>query len=152
MAKQFLFRNFLHASLGILLLVSFGCGDGLPSRAPVSGKVMLDGQPAANAKITFMPVDGSRVANGLTDSTGAFSSVTTFGSGDGAILGEHQVAITPKDPPPMPGDEISSPGGREKRVRYQSPIPTKYGDPKKSGLTASVKSSGNNFTFELDSK
>ncbi|WP_148618899.1 carboxypeptidase-like regulatory domain-containing protein [Mariniblastus fucicola] len=139
------------------LLVSLqpGCSDGEEARLPVSGTVTLDGQPLADAKVTLMPKDNRRVANAITDETGRFDSATTFSSGDGALIGEHYVAITPKTPPPMPGDEVSSPGGAEpgKKGKYVAPIPAKYGKPKESGLEVEVaRGSDNDFVFELESR
>jgi hypothetical protein len=137
------------------LTLQLGCGDGQESRMPVSGLVTLNGQPLADAKVTLMPKDGRRAANGLTDSSGRFESATTFSKGDGAVIGDHYVAITPKNPPPMPGDEISSPGspGPGKREKYVAPIPEKYGIPKESGLEVSVsRASSNDFRFDLESK
>lgn len=138
-----------------LLLPQLGCSDGEDPRMPVSGTVTLDGEPLADAKVTLMPKDSRRVANAITDKTGRFESATTFTAGDGALIGDHFVAITPKNPPPMPGDEISSPGspGPGKRAKYVAPIPAKYGNPKGSGLEVSVaRGADNDFSFDLKSK
>jgi hypothetical protein len=149
-------RSLVSFVIAFSLLMSFlGCSDGEDPRLPVSGTVTLDGQPLADAKVTLMPKDSRRVANAITDESGRFESATTFSRGDGALIGEHYVAITPKNPPPMPGDEISSPGSAgldAKPVKYIAPIPVKYGKPKESGLDVEVaRGSDNDFSFELNS-
>ena len=151
-------RFLLSTTILILLSLHLGCGDGNDPRMPVSGIVTLDGQPLADAKVTLMPKDNRRVANAMTDESGRFESATTFTPGDGALIGEHYVAITPKVPPPMPGEEVFSPGSPApgpgaKPEEYIAPIPAKYGKPKKSGLDVEVaRGSDNDFTFELQSK
>jgi hypothetical protein len=145
----------VHLTIALALLcLQLGCGDGEDARLPVSGLITLDGQPLADAKITMMPKDGRRVANAITNESGRFESATTFSSGDGALIGSHYVAITPKTPPPMPGDEISSPGVKPAMgAKYVAPIPAQYGKPKESGLEADVaRGSDNDFSFELESK
>ena len=145
--------TFLTVALTFLFLQP-GCGDGQDTRLPISGMVTLDGKPLADAKVTLVPIDGRRVANAITNETGRFESATTFTSGDGALIGKHNVAITPKTPPPMPGEEFSSPGVKPvKSAKYVAPIPTQYGKPKESGLEADVaRGTDNDFSFDLKSK
>ena len=68
-----------------------GCGDGRPTRVPVSGKVMIDGQPLTRGAIRFKPADG-RVATGEIGPDGAFT-LSTFEPGDGAAVGTHAVTV-----------------------------------------------------------
>ena len=140
--------------LFLLCLLWVGCSDGFEARMPVSGKVTIDGKPLAECKVTFMPKDTRRPSNAITDENGLFSDATTFSPGDGVLIGEHWVAITPIKPPPMPGEAFSSPGEKPGAAKkYVAPVPFKYGMPKESGLTATVSSGETNeFTFELDSK
>jgi len=69
-----------------------GCGPSRPATAPVSGTVLLDGEPLADAAVTFTPTAGGRPAYGATDADGHFR-LSTFSEGDGAILGEHIATI-----------------------------------------------------------
>lgn len=130
-----------------------GCGGGdYPETVEVNGRVTLDGEPLPNAIVTFMPTDGQRTASGTTNAQGEFS-LSTFEPGDGAVPGEHKVAVMPKEPPPMPGS--SSPGdtGEEKSENYTPPFPARYGQPGTSGLTATVSADQeNDFILELESK
>lgn len=87
-----------------LLAIAFalfapGCGGGSdwPVCYPVTGKVLVDGQPAVRASIAFHPLapsaDGkSYGASTFTDDQGAFR-LTTFEAGDGAPPGDYRVTI-----------------------------------------------------------
>jgi len=68
-----------------------GCSDGRPARVPISGEVLIDGVPLANAFVCFYPPSG-RPSNGRTDGEGRFS-LGCFEDADGAQLGTHQVTI-----------------------------------------------------------
>jgi len=72
-------------------LVLAGCGDGRPTRVPVSGQVLIDGQPLTHGNVRFVPQHG-RVSTGKLDSDGHFV-LTCFENGDGAIVGRHRVAV-----------------------------------------------------------
>lgn len=72
-----------------------GCGESsdLPPTATVTGTVTYQGQPVANAQITFYPDEGRKPASGTADEDGAYS-LTTFSNGDGAIPGTHKVTVS----------------------------------------------------------
>lgn len=93
-------------------------------------------------------------AEGYTNADGEFS-MTTYASGDGAILGEHRIVVTP--PPPRPADnarriaEISQFEGVtaediEKMKSEPAPplIARKYADFETSGLTFTVEAKSDN--------
>lgn len=132
-------------SLGFVL----GCGSNYPKTYPVNGIVLMDGKPLPDVIVTLLPPTGNP-ATGTTDSNGKFS-LSTFSQGDGALPGKYAVSIMPKDPPPMPGDEMSSPGGGQK-VKYEAPIPTKYANPTTSQIELTVEAATNNPTIEISSK
>ena len=72
-----------------------GCDD--VSIAPVSGKVTRNGQPVANAALTFQPETG-RQSWGMTDSNGNFKLIYSHDerSGkdtEGALIGKHRVTV-----------------------------------------------------------
>src|SRR5438477_9754865 len=88
-------RNFL--ILGVLVSGAAGCGSSPFETAPVSGKVTLNGQPLAEARISFQPI-GSEKEQGpgsatTTDAEGKFILTTAEGH-RGATVGKHQVRIS----------------------------------------------------------
>jgi len=122
-----------------------GCGgpERLPT-APVEGKVLYNGEPLAFGSVVFIPEAGLP-AKGTIQPDGTFR-LSTYGDGDGAILGKNRVEITcsstqdPNAPPPDPSEEM--PVG-------QSLIPQKYTDCRTSGFTEEVKEGTNSFEFKL---
>ncbi len=101
--RGFLRRTWLLATL--LLLA--GCGRGY-QLAPVSGRVLMDDKPLANAEVTFYPSWGKDlpISVGVTNEQGDF---TLQVGGDrantpGAVVGEHRVRISvnPKKAKVMP--------------------------------------------------
>jgi len=87
---------------GLCLVALGGCGKS-SNVVPVSGRVTMDGQPLAGARITFQPVGdwqnpypGSG-SYGETDSNGYYSLKLIDSGQAGAIVGKHRVTITPKE-------------------------------------------------------
>jgi len=81
---------------GILFAVIPGCsGGGGPSVAvaPVTGTVRYNGVPLAGAWVQFTQKNCPIVAGGMTDDAGEFE-LTSLRQGDGAPVGENQVAIS----------------------------------------------------------
>lgn len=97
-------------ALAACAILAGGCGGVDLERAPVSGKVTLDGKPLERGSIQFIPKDG--------DSRGAAWGEIAAGSyailaADGPAPGSYDVAIAPdveaggaapSEPPPLPGD------------------------------------------------
>lgn len=118
-----------------------GCG-GDSNIAPVSGKVLLDGQPLPQGLVTTLPAAG-RGARGVIQSDGSFK-LGTLTESDGAVIGMHQVSVIAYDKPANAGPE-SGPG--------KLMIPEKYVSPATSELTIEVKADGENSpVLELKSK
>jgi len=90
----------LLVSAGVLVLGATGCGGPKPN--PVKGSVTLDGQLVDNAHVVFTPVEGNKVASGVTGADGTFE-LTTDKQGDGAVPGEYKVTVTYTDPIPVSG-------------------------------------------------
>ena len=81
------------AAVMVLALVgASGCGPG-SIIVPVTGVVVYQGKPVADAKVMFMSPESSRTATSQTNAAGEFA-LTTFTDGDGAAIGEHKVAIS----------------------------------------------------------
>src|SRR5437879_2500526 len=79
------------------LLTLPGCGDGrnLSKVYPVSGKILVNGQPAKDCLITLNPTappkSGAPVTpTGYTDDNGSFQ-ITSYANNDGAPPGEYVV-------------------------------------------------------------
>jgi hypothetical protein len=135
-------------TLALVMLASVGgCGgeyatSEIVDTAPVSGTLTYKGQPLEYYQVVFMPVDGTRVAAGVTDAEGKFKMGTNDG-GDGAPPGEAKVAVSFVGPPSTgeAGLEqvIDDPS---KLPKPKIKIPAKYGDPETSGLTQTVPPEG----------
>lgn len=119
--------------LGFALSLLSGCGDGRPSRVPVSGRVMIDGKPLAKAGVRFYPT-GGRSSAGKTDADGRFV-LTCYEPNDGALVGSHQVIVAAIE-------EISG-----NTVKWNAP--KKYAEPTTSGLRAKIDGPTDDLKFEL---
>ena len=118
-----------------LAVGSSGCGGpGIdkPPLAPVTGAVTFKGQPLAKGEIFFNPAEG-RPARGAIEN-GQIVNVYTFVPGDGAPVGDLQVAVFATEL------DSSDPSG----MAVKSLIPEKYNDAAKSGLTAKVEAGKEN--------
>jgi hypothetical protein len=76
--------------LGCLLLLA-GCSD-RPEIVPVSGKVMIDGQPLTHGTVMVIP-ENARASFGTIGSDGTFS-LTCYEEGDGCVPGTHKVTVS----------------------------------------------------------
>jgi hypothetical protein len=144
-------RILRHGLLCLLLLTPGGCGKGkdLPDLAPVTGTVTLDGQPLAEAEITFTPIGTTAGlgSEGRTAGDGKYQ-LKAVRRGAGAAAGQYKVVISkrvmpdgsvvrpsPDTPPIMsPGKELLSP---------------QYSDPAQTTLTATVPAGGGTIDFPL---
>ncbi|MEW4566286.1 hypothetical protein AB1L88_00320 [Tautonia sp. JC769] len=148
------------AAMMVLFLVGstpiIGCGGSGGPRPPmgkVSGTVTHNGAPLTEGSVVFSPAQGKgsdtgHVAIGQIDSNGRFV-LTTFNTGDGAVLGQHVVTIQAKTapkttPPPNPDGTITF----NYALAAGSAIPAKYENPEQSPLRYTVEPGSN--TFEID--
>jgi hypothetical protein len=81
------------ASLGLCLLAA-GCGRGGFKLVPVSGRVTANGQPVAEARVTFQPQGGGPGSYGQSDAEGRFVLRSVLDDSRGAVAGPHVVTIT----------------------------------------------------------
>lgn len=122
------------------LLLVVGCGRGHEKEtASVRGTVILDGAPYPGGSVMFVPAEG-RGATGNIDAQGNFV-LSTYGNGDGAIVGRHQIAIFPA----KGGFESS-----ELPAGYR-PLPSQYQNTGSSGLEREVVADQENV-FDLQLK
>lgn len=116
------------------LLFLLGCsyGPALPVCYPVTGKVLLNNQPVAEAMVVLHQVgvktDSFPLPVAVTDAQGNFA-LTTLQTGDGAPVGDY-VATVVRRQPMQSGDEINRSGANE--------LPPKYAEPTTSGLVVKV--------------
>jgi hypothetical protein len=119
--------------LSSLVLITFavlsiatlaGCGG--PKYVPVSGVVKLNGQPCANAMVTFQPIataDNSspgRGSAGKTDAEGRFKLVCD-GTIDGALIGKHRVRIMSEPQQTVAANTRG--GGSSDETKPAAPVP-----------------------------
>lgn len=128
-----LLRYRLEFMAAVAVAICVGCGDGRPTRVPVSGQVTIDGQPLQFGSILFT-IAGGRPAGGSIGKDGRYK-LTSYEPGDGAMVGEYTVAIT--------GNEALG----ETAARWHAP--KKYKDAATSGLTATVEGPRDDLNFEL---
>lgn len=149
-------RFVLGLLLGGVVLCSGGCGEGGPSVVAVSGTVTYQGQPVADAMVTFIPEKGSP-GTGQSDASGKYT-ISTRGR-NGAVLGLNKVTVTkittsgPAMPAnPTPEDMRKAAEESARMSQAESQLPSKYGTAFSSGLTATVSSdeSANVFDFDLE--
>lgn len=110
-----------------------GCSDGRPQRVPVSGQVLIDGEPLTMGIVQFVP-NGTRPAAGKIDAEGRFT-LTSFDGGDGVVLGKHRVMVAAKE---MIG---------ESKAKWHAP--PKYADFRNSGLEYEITEPTDDLTIEL---
>jgi len=122
------------AAATVLVLGCAGAGGG-PELGQVTGTVIIDGAPAANVDVSFMPTGGGRPSSGKTDSNGKYELIFSA-TETGAQVGSHEVSIAQAvDLGLDSGTEVSS-----EPLESESSIPKEYLETKK---TVEVKSGSN---------
>jgi hypothetical protein len=90
MEKTSPMKRFAFATLFLSLAVIIsGCGE---SYHPVTGTVTLDGQPLAEATVSFNSDDGKTGGAGFTDASGNFTIESVSGK-KGLIAGNYKVTV-----------------------------------------------------------
>lgn len=121
------------AALVAVLGALTGCGSGGPKIVPVSGVVLIDGQPLAYGHIQVLPT-GWRPASGRIGADGRFTLTTTT-NGDGCAVGTHTVVI-------LAGESLNP-----DTMKWHAP--QKYSDSKTSGLTVTITQATDDLKIEL---
>ncbi len=117
-----------------VLLASYGCKDDRPVRVPVSGQVLINGEPVEHGFVQVIP-QNDRAATGKLGAQGRFQ-LTTFVPNDGCVKGKHRVAVI--------------------AVRSDSPTsqtwlaPQEYADVETSGLEVEITGPTKDLTIELN--
>jgi hypothetical protein len=122
--------------LAIFMASINGCGDNLPKRVTVSGRVLLDGKPLEFGVVRFFP-ENQRMASGGIQRDGSFK-LNTFSENDGCFIGKHPVAINS-------AENISA-----SKMKWYAP--KKYADPNTSGLEVDIPGPRSDVIIELTSE
>ena len=147
-------RRFVCFGCTVAVLLG-GCGRD-NGTAPVSGKVTVDGKPLAFGEIFFMPTSG-RMAHATIQPDGSYQ-LTTYETGDGALIGDHTVtieALRVESNAPEPKtleEEVSMEGGLPPQLVMKETrlVSEKYGDAATTPLRATVEDKKlNEINFDL---
>lgn len=150
-------RSLLAALISIVTLCGCGSEDRLAT-APARGKITLDGRPLAGAEIWLVPTDANpQVKNAKitirpyakSDADGAFV-LTSYLPDDGAPLGEYSAMVVPARSQFDQDLENDLPATMKGGKR--APFPSKYTNPRTSGLVVTVKEGENQLALGLKSK
>lgn len=145
-----------------LLLFLSGCGGGRPDVEPVKGKVVCNGQPVTVGSVAFVPIGapgseaGGRPAIGTVGPDGTFV-LTTYETGDGAIVGKHRVEYVASDEHAEEEEQGEAPpeGSPAERARYAEQLRQRKAQQMSQYVLAAemiveVKDDGeNDFTIEV---
>jgi hypothetical protein len=119
---------------GAAVLLGIG-GCSSDNIAPVSGRVTLDGQPAAHVRVTFQPLGSAENPNpgpgsyAVTDADGHYALTVIGTNRRGAIVGKHRVSIQSShgpsaefpDAPPKPAKPIPKQYNKESTLQFDVP-------------------------------
>ncbi|TWT36470.1 hypothetical protein KOR34_13760 [Posidoniimonas corsicana] len=133
-----------------LTLIAFtfaiGCGGREFETAAASGVVTLDGKPVTSGSVVFTPEQGWP-AQGELDAEGRFV-LSTFEDADGAIVGEHRVAVIAQT-----GEDASQHFEKPPTQPVRSLVPDRYASKMTSGLLVEVRPGAeNDFELKLTSQ
>lgn len=126
-------KSVFAATLALFAICAIGCSDGLPQRVPVSGTVLVDGEPLNRGNLKFVP-KGGRPSIAIIQDDGSFT-LRCFDEDDGAIVGTHQVSISAKQFVTV------------NNIKWFAPA--KYANHKTSGLTVEITEPTDDLTIEL---
>jgi hypothetical protein len=109
--------------------------------APVSGKVTYKGKAVPSGTVMFVPDQGP-AATGEVAKDGTYQ-LSTYGAGDGAVLGHHKISITALQ-------DMSNLLPEQRSPTPRPLVPAKYLSHESSGLTADVQAGDNVVNLELN--
>jgi len=147
-------RTGIAAVVGLCFFFA-GCGgvdSAKPKVYPVSGKVTKKGQPLTAGEVMFTPSGGpegasGHIATGQIGSDGSYT-LTTFNTGDGAVLGKHKVTVVARESADlMKMNELK--GGAIAYKLPKSLVPPKYTKVDTTPLTYTVDDGRNTINIEL---
>ena len=117
-----------------------GCSEPPPQLLPVSGTVLIDGEPLSGGTIRFVPEGGRPVSSTILEN-GSYqlgtSSVGSVGGVDGVPPGKYRIAVS--------SSIILS--EEEETIKWLAP--SRYADFRTSGLEADLQAPDDNLFVEL---
>lgn len=163
------YQGLMLLGLAACIAAAVGCG-GPPALQTeyVEGLVTVDGEPVADATVTFVPVTEGQGASatGMTNAQGIYK-LTAAVTGDvaatpeaGTLPGEYHVGVVKNIvDTPMSQEEaekqgieyVPPPPGVRQEPKITFVVPQKYNFPRKSGLRVTVEPGRNNIPLELTS-
>jgi len=106
---------------------------------PVTGEIVLDGKPLADARVTYTPKSGGKSASAMTDAAGKY--VLDYMEGNSGVpAADYSVSVSTYRAGELADGETGPPPSPEK-------IPVTYN--KKTTLSAKVPGEPATFRFEL---
>ena len=156
-------RAILLLVAGFLMLSPVACGSKRGMQfAAVSGKVLVDGEPASDIIVVYEPVSDDATRNAkkespassaITDQSGRYTLKVGSGQIDGALVGQHRVRLM-KKPLDTADAEIAADynvRAEWKKQRQFKQLPKRYND--QTEIKVDVPASGSNSAdFEIESK
>jgi hypothetical protein len=146
----------------VVVIASCGADDGLGKRYPVSGTVTYNGNPLEKGEISFISEDLKNNVGASGKITNGSYTLSTGGNNDGAQVGKYKVTITAKEDYLAKAKADFQAETKQQTSNYIPPqyiakaeaqaksvIPTGYGDPRSTTLTAEVKAQSNSIPFKL---
>ena len=127
--------RFLLLAVVLTTATILGCGDGRPQRVPVSGQVLIDGEPLTHGFVRFVP-ENDRPSRSDIGPDGRFT-LGCYDLDDGAVTGTHRVAVIAN----KPADEFT----------MQWLAPQRYADYQTSGLEFVIDGPTDDLTINLTS-
>lgn len=109
---------------GMLSIAMMGCGGRQAPYVPVSGVVLLNAAPLADAKLVFEPIGLSASSSpgmpsyGRTDAEGRFELTCPGLNRQGAVVGEHRVRIMTSGLRTLTAEQLSA--GRKKLQKQEA--------------------------------
>ena len=118
------------SAISLLILVTFvaGCGGGSTLKTyRVEGTVTHNGQPVADASLTFYPIGGQHAGFAKTDAQGKYKLSTNAGAAEaGTVPGEYTVTVS-KQISVLTGKKFrGADGGEYNEETTKETLPAKY--------------------------
>ena len=150
-------RYFPALSLLVFVLFVAGCGGGNALKTyRVEGTVTHNGQPVADASITFYPASGDHAGYAKTNADGKYQLSTHGGAAEtGTVPGEYTVTISKKASEPT-GRTLTSTDDDGNPISYpettmKETLPTQYTSVQTTPFKAVVEAKKTNvFDFALE--
>ena len=118
----------------VAIFATYTIWDARPERVPVSGKILINGEPLSVGVIRFIPETPGRAAIGSIQKDGKFT-LTSYELNDGATVGKFDVEIS--------GTEMIS----ESAIKWHAP--KKYADHGMSGIDCEIDQTKSDIVIKL---